>query len=115
MKIGVFSALDWLYPDSEINPEDDFDYSFRYHYPDGDELPSGDTVIIYPYKNEPIGSVRLEMVRAGVEDYELLKMLEKENPEKAWEYVNKVVNYEWYSDLDFIQFEEVYAEFLSEF
>ncbi|MBE6749991.1 MAG: DUF4091 domain-containing protein [Ruminococcaceae bacterium] len=96
-------------------PEDaDSDYFFKTYF-DGDELPAGDTNIIYPYKNEPIGSVRLEMVRAGVEDYELLKMLEKKNPQKALKFADKVVNDKWYSDLNFNQFETIYAEFLSQF
>ena len=39
-------------------------------------LPPGDTNIVYPLEGEPIGSVRLEMQRAGIEDFELLTSLD---------------------------------------
>lgn len=40
-------------------------------------LPAGDTHIVYPGPCGPWGSVRLEAMRAGIEDFELLKLLEK--------------------------------------
>ena len=42
-------------------------------------FPPGDTHITYPGDGEPWGSMRLEMMTCGVEDYELLKQLEKIN------------------------------------
>lgn len=54
-------------------------------------LPCGDTHIVYPGKDGPWGSVRLEMMRAGVEDYELLKILEKIDEDKAQQIVLKCV------------------------
>ena len=77
-------------------------------------IPAGDTNIIYPYENEPIGSVRLEMVRAGVEDYELLKMLQTKDRKKADEISKRVINDDWYSDLDCNEFERLYEQLLTE-
>lgn len=51
--------------------------------PDGLVLPAGDAWVVYPYKKHLIPSIRLEAMRDGIIDYELLKMLEKRNPEKA--------------------------------
>ncbi|MBP3965524.1 DUF4091 domain-containing protein [Paenibacillus lignilyticus] len=42
-------------------------------------FPPGDTHITFPGTNGPIGSVRLEAMRAGIEDYELLKQLAKKD------------------------------------
>lgn len=46
-------------------------------------LPPGDTHVIYPGKNEPWMSVRLEAYRASAEEYELLNLLAKKDKEKA--------------------------------
>lgn len=52
----------------------------------GDEiLPAGDTHIVYPAENGPLRSMRYEQMKAGVEDYTLLKMLERKEPQKAKE------------------------------
>jgi len=40
-------------------------------------LPPGDTHIAYPGREGPISSLRLEAMRDGIEDYELLKLLEE--------------------------------------
>ena len=45
--------------------------------------PSGDTHIVYPLSGGVIGSMRAEMTRGGTEDYELLKLLSKTQPERA--------------------------------
>jgi hypothetical protein len=46
-------------------------------------LPAGDTHIVYPGPEDPWSSVRLEAMRAGAEDYELLKLLSLNNKEEA--------------------------------
>ncbi|MCP5118047.1 MAG: DUF4091 domain-containing protein, partial [bacterium] len=48
-------------------------------------LPSGDHAIVYPAlgKNTILSSVRLEAMRDGIEDYELLAALSAKDPEKA--------------------------------
>lgn len=38
-------------------------------------LPPGDTHIVYPGKYGPLSSIRLEAMRDGIEDYELLRLL----------------------------------------
>lgn len=46
-------------------------------------LPPGDSHIIYPGKRGPLSSIRFEAMRDGIEDYEMLKLLEKKDPRKA--------------------------------
>jgi hypothetical protein len=46
-------------------------------------LPPGDTHIVYPGPDGPWGSVRLEAMAAGIEDYELLRLLETRDKELA--------------------------------
>lgn len=46
-------------------------------------LPPGDTHIVYPGKNGPWSSLRLEAQREGCEDYELLQLLKGRDPKKA--------------------------------
>jgi len=54
-------------------------------------LPGGDTHIVYPGFMRLNSSIRLEAMRDGICDYELLKMLEKKNPEKAKSIAGAVV------------------------
>lgn len=48
-------------------------------------LPAGDNAIVYPWpeKNTVLSSIRLEAMREGVEDYELLVALGKRDPARA--------------------------------
>jgi hypothetical protein len=48
-------------------------------------LPAGDNAIVYPNpeKNSVLSSIRLEAMRDGIEEYELLAALAKTDPEKA--------------------------------
>ena len=46
-------------------------------------LPPGDAFIVYPGKDGPLNSIRFETLRLGVQDYELLRMLEKIDSKKA--------------------------------
>jgi hypothetical protein len=46
-------------------------------------LPAGDTHLVYPGTEGPWSSVRLEAMRAGAEDYELLKLLSLKNKKEA--------------------------------
>ncbi|NMM51316.1 DUF4091 domain-containing protein [Paenibacillus aquistagni] len=46
-------------------------------------VPAGDTHLVYPGPDGPLLSMRLEAMRAGVEDYELLRSLGKHHPELA--------------------------------
>jgi len=48
-------------------------------------LPAGDNAIVYPYpeKNTVLSSIRLEAMRDGIEDYELLTALAARDPARA--------------------------------
>ncbi len=57
----------------------------------GNYLPPGDTHIVYPGPRGPLSSIRFEAMRDGIEDYELLKLLETRNPNLAHEIATSVV------------------------
>ncbi|MDH7602519.1 MAG: DUF4091 domain-containing protein [Armatimonadota bacterium] len=57
----------------------------------GNYLPPGDSHIVYPGRRGPLSSIRFEAMRDGIEDYELLKLLEKVNPGLANEIAVSVV------------------------
>ncbi len=52
-------------------------------------LPAGDTHIVYPGKNGPWSSLRLEAQREGFEDYELLRLLRSRQAAKAEGIIRK--------------------------
>ena len=61
---------------------------------DGKEvLPAGDAFITYPWreKNSIHSSIRLETMRDGIEDYELLQTLAARNPDKARQLARKAI------------------------
>ena len=49
----------------------------------GNSLPAGDTHIVYPGKDGPWSSLRLEAQREGFEDYEFLRQLKAKHPKTA--------------------------------
>ncbi len=57
----------------------------------GNVLPGGDSWIMYPGDKKINSSVRLEAMRDGIVDYELLKMLKARYPEEAAELARQVV------------------------
>lgn len=54
-------------------------------------LPPGDSHITYPGKSGPLSSIRFEAMRDGIEDYELLKLLEKKQPKLARQICDSIV------------------------
>ncbi|WP_106830818.1 DUF4091 domain-containing protein [Parabacteroides pacaensis] len=58
---------------------------------DAGKLPAGDNCIIYPGYRKLYTSIRFETMRDGIDDYTLLKMIEKRNPQKAKEYANSLI------------------------
>ena len=56
----------------------------------GNSLPSGDTHIVYPGKDGPWPSARLEATRAGMEDADLLTMLRRHDRAKADGLVRRI-------------------------
>ena len=67
-------------------------------------LPPGDTNIIYALDGEPVGSVRLEMQRAGIEDFALLSQLDRET---AMSIVNDCIRSDFTADTSLALFEEL--------
>jgi hypothetical protein len=53
-------------------------------------LPAGDTHILYPGPAGPLSSTRFEAFRMGVEDFELLQILQRKDPAKAAEVIRMV-------------------------
>ena len=58
---------------------------------DGNQLPAGDTHIVYPGPGGPLSSVRLEAQREGAEDYELLRRLKRKDPARAQAVLRSVI------------------------
>lgn len=56
-------------------------------------LPPGDAFITYPdpERKSILSSIRLEMMREGIEDHELLKVLEKKNPSAAARIASRMI------------------------
>jgi hypothetical protein len=68
--------------------------------------PAGDCWIIYPTYSKLHSSIRLEAMRDGIHDYELLKLLESKNPAGAKELAEKTVkNFDSY-DHDLVHFRQ---------
>jgi hypothetical protein len=62
-------------------------------------VPAGDCWIIYPGYRKTYSSIRLEAMRDGIHDYELLKLLETKNPAGAKELAEGVVkNFDSYDN-----------------
>ncbi|MCB0571296.1 MAG: DUF4091 domain-containing protein [Phaeodactylibacter sp.] len=57
----------------------------------GNVLPGGDAWICYPARDKILSSIRLEAMRDGIYDYELLKMAAVKDPEKIKELARQVV------------------------
>ncbi len=94
-----------------------FQNPFEMNCPDhggGNNLPPGDTHIVYPGDGEPWGSVRLEAQAAGIEDYELLRMLAETDRAKADGIVRSSVRGFKDSDEDPAQFAATHRRLLRE-
>ncbi len=85
----------------------------RMHGGPANFLPAGDSHIVYPGKNGPISSQRFEAHRIGMEDYELLYLLKKQNPELASELIDKLFQAFDQYDKDIRDYRKVKQEVLS--
>jgi len=54
-------------------------------------VPDGDSFLLYPEFNRVDASIRAYAQRDGVNDYELLKMIEARNPEKAMDFARELI------------------------
>ena len=70
--------------------------------------------IVYPKEERLLPSIRMESMRDGIYDYELLKMLEAKNKEKAKEIAGKIVFRFDHYDLNVINFRRLRREILVE-
>lgn len=78
----------------------------------GNVLPGGDSWISYPAKDEIYPSIRLESMRDGIVDYELLKIYAQKHPKKINDIVGtSVYNFEHY-DTDIAYFRKKRREIL---
>ncbi len=78
----------------------------------GNPLPGGDCWISYPGNGKVLSSIRLEAMRDGIFDYELLSMLEEKTPGKAKEIATRLVSGLTGFDLDIRAFRRARAEIL---
>ncbi|MBD1208992.1 MAG: DUF4091 domain-containing protein [Ignavibacteria bacterium] len=63
----------------------------------GNFMPAGDAWIVYPAPGKIWSSIRMEAMRDGIVDYELLTMLTKKFPDRAQEMARQVVyRLDWY-------------------
>lgn len=86
-KYGLTGYLHWGFNHWQADPFVDLEPNWG-----GDTyLPPGDSHIVYPGKYGPLSSIRLEALRDGVEDFELLKLLEKKDLKKARAICDSVV------------------------
>jgi len=77
-------------------------------------LPGGDSWIVYPKYNGLYTSIRQELTRSGIYDYELLSMLGERNPARAASLVNQVVySFDRYN-MDISSFRSVRKQILEE-
>jgi hypothetical protein len=79
----------------------------------GNVLPAGDSWIIYPGDQKFNSSIRLEAMRDGIVDYELLKMLKVNHPEEAAEIARQVVYRFDHYDINIEAFREKRRKILS--
>ena len=73
-------------------------------------LPAGDTNIVYPYNGGFIGSMRLEALRAGIEDFDLFTQL----GEKSKRIINSCVTENMTGIYDIKNFDEALKNLLEE-
>lgn len=75
-------------------------------------LPCGDSHIVYPLGKQVLRSVRFEAMRAGCEDYEILRLLEEKDKEQVDTIVKSgVQSFTQYNE-DADQFDAVYCRLL---
>lgn len=88
-RYGINGYLHWGY--NYWGTESPYDDTSGIILSSGNILPGGDSWIVYPGENTLYPSIRLEAMRDGIVDYELLKMYNQAFPEKAKEMVRTTV------------------------
>lgn len=99
-KYGVTGYLHWGLSAWHMPYRQDVYKDVTGMFDDGNVLPGGDSYLVYPAFNKLYSSVRMEAMRDGINDYELLKQLKALDPELAVSLVNGVIhNFDHY-DVD---------------
>lgn len=96
-KYNVRGYLNWAYNHWSADP-------LNIAGEKGDDLPAGDKWIVYPKKDGFLSSIRLEAMRDGIVDYELLKMLSLKNPRLSAEIAASIVHGVDNFETDIVQF-----------
>jgi phosphatidylserine decarboxylase len=76
-------------------------------------LPPGDSYIVYPTPKGVLDSIRWETMRDGIEDYELLRLLEIKNPSEAARLCASLISGFDKYDMDVKHFRAVRLELLN--
>ena len=87
-RYNIPGYLHWGYNSWRHNP---FEETTGIITESGNVLPGGDAWIVYPASGRILSSLRLEAMRDGIVDYELLRKLEARYPEEASELARRVV------------------------
>lgn len=112
-RYGITGYLHWGLNHWRADDNDPYSVTTDMNYA-GNTLPAGDMNIVYPAVDKLLPSIRLEAMRDGIVDYELLKMLEKKNPDKAKEIVQQMVFGFDHYDLSILHFRKLRKEILLE-
>ncbi len=87
-RYGIPGYLHWGYNAWRLDP---FQETTGIITESGNVLPGGDAWIVYPGFRRILSSIRLEAMRDGIVDYELLSRLEETHPEEVRELARRVV------------------------
>jgi glycosyl hydrolase family 123 len=112
---GLTGYLHWGGDSWGTNPFEITELGLDVGAPSKGALPAGDAFIAYPWreKNSIHSSIRLEAMREGIEDYELLHALAKSNPDKAAGLANKAIPQLTNYVRDVRSFRKLHAELLA--
>jgi hypothetical protein len=104
-KYGMQGYLHWAYNNWSDNPLDHAGTK-------GESLPGGDKWVVYPKKGGFLSSIRLEAMRDGIVDNELLKMLAAKNPKLSADIAASIVyNFDSYQT-NIVQFRKARTKIL---
>ncbi len=87
-RYGITGYLHWGFNHWSGDPWDDTSGIIT---ESGNILPGGDSWIVYPVINRVLPSIRLEAMRDGISDYELLRQYSERYPEEAEEMIREVI------------------------
>ncbi|WP_353131183.1 DUF4091 domain-containing protein [Parapedobacter pyrenivorans] len=99
-KYGITGYLHWGFTAWHMPYRSDVYKDVTGMFADGNVLPGGDSYLVYPTFNKLYSSLRLEAMRDGINDYELLQQLKNIDPDMVDSLINGVIyNFDHY-DVD---------------